>query len=122
MKRQITNDFLIDGEPMLVPDAGIGVKSTDIEAVMATDESGVTHRKLRRSDVKTWEFSYAVLTAEEYVYIRGLMKGKATFSFTFTNEEGTTEEVRAYCKETSASYWSNRRGLYKNLQFSIIQC
>lgn len=123
MKRKKTNDFLIDDTPMLTPDAGIDVKSTDMEhGSSGTDESGVMHRILRRSNVKTWAFSYAILTAEEYAYMVGLLRGKAHFRFTFVNDEGEKETVTAYCKETSASYWSRRRGLYKNLQFTVIQC
>ena len=123
MKRKLTTDFLIDGTPMLTPDAGVSLKRKDMDhGSTGTDESGVMHRMLVRSDVKSWDFSYAILTAEEYAYTVGLLRGKATFSFAFKNDEGQPETVTAYCKETSVSYWSNRRGLYKNLQFTIIQC
>lgn len=123
MKRTKTSDFLINDTPMLTPDAGIDLKRTDMEhRSSGTDESGVMHRILCRSDVKTWDFSYAILTAEEYAYMVGLLHGKAIFRFTFVNDEGEKETVNAYCKETSVSYWSRRRGLYKNLQFTVIQC
>lgn len=123
MKRKKHSAFEIDGRPMLNPDAGIGLKSADIESAgTGSDEGGFTHRILVRSDVKTWDFSYAVLTAEEYVYMMDLLKGKATFTFTFKNERGYSETVKAYCKQRSAAYWSHRRGLYKNLKFTIYQC
>lgn len=123
MKREKTNDFLIDDAPMLTPDAGIIVKRADLERGSSVrDESGVMHRSLSRTDVKTWDFSYAILTAEEYAYMVELLRGKAQFRFTFVNDAGEKETVNAYCKETSASYWSRRRGTYKNLQFSVIQC
>lgn len=123
MKRQLTNDLRIDNVPMLEPDAGIGIKISDIESgSTGRDESGFTHRILIRSDVKTWDFSYAMLTSEEYVYITNLLRGKATFSFTFKKENGEEETVKAYCKQRSTAFWSRRRGLYKNMKFSIIQC
>lgn len=123
MKRSKSNDWLIDEIPMLEPDAGIGLKSSDIETNGAgMDEGGFTHRLILRSDVKSWDFSYALLTAEEYVYMMNLLRGKASFSFTFKNESGENETVIAYCKQLSAAWWSKRRGLYKNLTFTIIQC
>lgn len=123
MKRQLTNDLRIDDAPMLEPDAGIGLKASDLESGgTGHDERGFMHRILVRSDVKTWDFSYAMLTSEEYVYMTNLLRGKATFSFTFKNENGEKETVKAYCKQRSAAYWSQRRGLYKNLKFSIVQC
>jgi len=80
------------------------------------------HRFITRTNVKTWEFTYALLTAKEYAYVKALLQGKPNFQFTFRNEDGEKETVAAYSKETSVSYWSRRRELYKNLQFAIIQC
>lgn len=123
MKRSFINDILIDGKPMLTPDAGVKMKYTDTESdSTGRDESGVMHRKIIRSDVKTWDFTYSVLFADEYVYLSELLRGKATFRFTFINEKGTEETVDAYCKQRSITYWSKRRGIYKNMQFSIMQC
>lgn len=107
---------------MLTPDAGVDIKITDIEAGGGVDASGVTHRILLRSDIKTWEFTYGTLTAEEYAYTRSIIKGKRDFQFTFHDETGQKQSVTAYCKQTSVSWWNEHRGLYKNLQFSIIEC
>ena len=122
MKRKTTVEFLIDGTPMLMPDAGVRIGYTDLEGESGRDESGFLHRHVIRSGMKKWDFSYALLTAEEYAYVRSLLRGKSTFAFTFTNESGEVETITAYCSETSAAYWSHRRGLYKEMQFSIIEC
>ena len=123
MKRNLTNDFLIDGTPMLDPDTGVGLDFSDLlSGSSGVDEGGYTHNIVVRSEVKTWHFSYAWLTAEEYAYVRSLLRGKNSFSFTFKNEDGQTKTVKAYCQKKSVSYWSARRGLYKDLQFDIIEC
>lgn len=122
MKRAFTEEFRIDGKPMLMPDAGLKIGCTDLEGDSGRDESGFLHRQMIRTDMRTWGFSYALLTAEEYTYVRSLLRGKGSFAFTFRNEDGEEETVTAYCKQTSAAYWSHRRGLYKEMQFEIIEC
>lgn len=122
MKRKFTQDFLVDGTPLLMPDADINIICEDLEGETGRDESGFTHRSVLRSEVKTWQFVYAILTAEEYAYIKELLRGKSTFAFTFKDEKNQVQTVKAYCKQTSASWWSSRMGLYKNLQFDVIEC
>lgn len=123
MRRKYTKDFLIDDTPMLDPDAGVGLDLSDILSdASGRDESGTVHNFVIKSEVKTWHFSYAWLTAKEYAYIHSLLRGKSTFSFTYKEEDGSTKTVKAYCQKKSVSYWSARRGLYKDLQFDIIEC
>lgn len=123
MKRKFTNEFLIDGAPMLVPDAGVSLELSDLLSDSSgLDESGYTHNFAIRYEIKTWSFSYAWVTAEEYAYIHSLLRGKSTFSFTYKDEDGSVQTVKAYCQKKSVSYWSARRGLYKDLQFDIIEC
>ena len=122
MKRSLTQDFKIDDTPMLTPDAGVGITCEDLEEGTERDESGFTHRSVLRCDVKTWQFSYSVLTAEEYAYTKKLLRGKNTFQFSYKDEDGQPQTVTAFCRQTSASWWSIRHGVYKNLQFDIIEC
>ena len=123
MKRKFTIDFLIDGSPMLDPDAGVAIDFADfVSNGNMVDQGGYMHYCAIRSEIKTWHFSYAWLTAEEYAYMRILLRGKGAFSFTFKDENGKSQTVKAYCQKKSVSYWSARRGLYKDLQFDIIEC
>lgn len=122
MKRKYTNDFLVDNEPMLEPDAGIELEENDLIAKdSGRDESGFLHEIFVRRGIKTWKFTYSILTKEEYVYIRSLFRGKERFGFTFVNVEGEKETVLAGFSQTSVSYWSARRGVYKDLQFEIYE-
>lgn len=123
MKRKLTELFLIDGTPMLDPDAGVEFEYNDmLSSDSGTDEGGFTHNIVLRSEVKTWKFVYSWLTAEEHAYIRALLRGKHDFSFTFKDETGQMQTVKAYCSQKRAAYWSARRGIYKDMQFDIIEC
>lgn len=122
MKRKLTEEFLIDGTPMLMPDAGVVLDFSDlISPDSGLDEMGYAHHIVLREDVKTWRFVYSWLTAEEYTYIRSLLRGKHNFPFTFKDEDGKSQTVTAHCMQKSVSYWSARRGLYKDLQFEITE-
>lgn len=122
MKRAFINDYLVDGKPLLEPDAGVELSYASLEGDSGTDESGVTHRIVIRHDVRTWGFSYAVLTAEEFSYLRSLLKGKSTFSFSIIDDLGGIETVTAYSKDISVSYFNKHRGLYKNFKIEIVEC
>lgn len=122
MKRKLTQDFKIDETPMLMPDEGIEISCEDLEDGTIRDESGYIHRCVLRSEVKKWKFSYAVLTAEEYAYVKKLLQGKPTFQFSYKDEDEKMQTVKAYCKQTSASWWNSRRRLFKNLQFEVLEC
>ena len=116
--RSFDENYLIDGAPMLAPDAGVSLHYSDIDASDAgRDEAGFMHRSVVRSKVPTWGFTYSFLTAEELAYLMGLLEGKATFQFT----DG--EAVRtAYCAKVETTLFDRTHGLYKALQFNIIGC
>lgn len=115
--------FQIDGMPLLAPDADVQVTQTDLDASDAgRDESGVMHRQLIRRRVKTWGFHYTALTAEELAYLESLFAGKAEFTFTYTGFDGKTASCTAYCSKDSISYHNAKTGLYKNYQFTVIEC
>ena len=123
MKRKLTEQFLIDNTPMLEPDAGVAIEYKDVlSSDSGMDEGGFTHNIVLRSEVKTWKFVYSWLTADEYTYIRALMRGKHNFSFSFKDETGQMQTFKAYCSQKSVAYWSARRGIYKDMQFDIIEC
>lgn len=116
--RSLDPQYCIDGVAMLAPDAEVTLHFSDLDADDAgRDEAGFMHRSLVRSKVRTWGFTYACLTAEEYSYLMGLLEGKATFTFT----DGETS-CTAYCAKTETRLYSRKLGLYKATAFSIIEC
>ena len=115
--------FLIDGVPMLVPDADVVMNQSDLDASDAgRDESGVMHRLVVRHRVKSWEFRYAALTGQEYAYMQSLFAGKSQFTFSYPNEQGQPESCTAYCSNHSITYHNAARDLYSNYRFSVIEC
>lgn len=121
MKRNYDYSHLIDSFPMLVPDNAIEITYDDEDAG-CFDESGYYHRIIKRFNRKKWRFKYAILTKEEFVYLRSLFNEKQDFHFAFLNEMNDVEIVRAYCKPVSVVYQSKRSGLYKNLTLEIVEC
>ena len=66
-------DYLIEGQPLLIPDADVTVTGTDLDASDAgRDESGVMHRIPVRYKVPVWSFSYSHLTEAEKQYMENL--------------------------------------------------
>lgn len=121
--RSLYNDFLVDNTPMLDPDEGIEISFSDLDSEdSGRDESGFMHRTVVREKVKTWSFSYAILTAEDYAYIKALFAGKATFQVSYTDETGNACNTTAYCSKSSITVHNPRTGVYKNLKFNIIEC
>ncbi len=122
MVRPFDTDYLIDGKAMLAADNGADVEYTDLESDgTGLDESGVLHRDVMRFDVRSWTFTYSVLTSEEYNYLQSLFRRKTFFDFKIRSGSGT-ETVKAYCGNSSLSYFSRRYQLHKNLQFTIKEC
>lgn len=114
----ISNDYTIDGEPMLDCEEGQDTSFQDLDSSdSGRDESGVMHREVVREKVGTWSFSYPILDEEDYNYIMGLLRGKPTFTFGHPGGSCT-----AYCSKYSLVVHNRRLGLYKNLKFNIIEC
>ncbi len=121
--RSLYNYFLIDGKPILTPDAGMELSREDLDsAESGRDESGVMHRFVLRYGVRKWSPSYAVLTEEEYVYMLSLIQGKSEFRVTYRDETGTRKSGVAYCSKTSILLYDQKAGLYKNFKLNIIEC
>ena len=123
MKRAYDYDHLIDGSPMLSPDADVELNFEDLGAEESGfDEAKFYHRFVWRFDRRSWKFKYSFLTREEFLYLRSLYKKKTTFMFTFLNDENEVETVPAYCISGNVVYQSKRSGLYKNFSLEIIEC
>lgn len=117
------NTFLIDGKPMLAPDAGVELSGQDLDSEDAgRDESGCLHRDVLREKVHTWGLQYAFLTAEEYKYVLSLFAGKPTFTVTYQDWDGSTAQTTAYCSAISAALKNCVTGIYQNLKLNIIEC
>lgn len=115
--------FLVDGKAILAPDADVTLTQTDLDASDAgRDESGVMHRMVVRHRVKSWEFRYATLTAQEYAYMQSLFAGKSEFVFSYPDDAGNMAQCTAYCSNTGISFHNARLGLYKNYRFTVIEC
>ena len=116
--RRLDSVFAVDGEPMLAPDADVQLQFQDLDGASAgRDEGGFMHRVMVRSKVRTWKFTYGLLTAEELAYLQNLFAWKATFRFAFDGGE-----TIAYCSRQEVRLHDRTRGVYKALQFDIIEC
>jgi len=116
-------DFQIDNKPILMPDEGVEISMSDLDAEdSGRDESGVMHRQVVREKVITFGLTYAVLTREEYQYMESLFAGKPTFTVECLDLNGRVAEITAYCSKMSVSLHNVKTGIYKKLKFSIIEC
>jgi len=123
LTRSMDPVFQVDGNPLLAPDADVRINENDLDAESSgRDESGFLHRRILRESVRTWSFSYAHLSAEDYAYIISLFKGKPTFAFAFAEPDGTVATTTAYCAKRSIILRDHVSGGYKNLKFNIIEC
>ena len=123
--RQVTDLFLINGKPMLVPDEEIGVSYEDLDASDAgRDESGVMHRVVIRAKVGKWSFTYEHLTEAEKQYMENLFGNSATFLFTHPDRLDASKSVTSTCYRSKYSIaWRNvRNGLWSNYGFNIVEC
>ena len=120
-----TNLFLIDGEPMLVPDADMEFSSEDLDSSdSGRDESGYMHRIMIRCKVGTWSFNYSRLSQTELDYMETLFAGKAIFNFTFPDAAngGAPKTVQAYRSKYGIAWHSAKTGDYRNYKFNVIEC
>ena len=81
--RAVTEDFAVNGKPMLAPDMGVQVSYEDIDGASAgRDQSGYMHRRMVRCKVPSWTFTYNHITEEERAYTEALFGSDAVFTFT----------------------------------------
>ena len=123
--RETTTLFQINGRPMLVPDAQVGMSYEDVDGADAgRDESGYMHRIMVRCKVGVWSFSYAGLTEEEKNYTEALFGTDATFTFTHPDRLDSAKAVETECYRSKYGlFWRNARtGLWSGYSFQIIEC
>lgn len=118
MTKKYWTGCTIDGSPILIPDAGIKVSRTDLDADdSGRDESGIMHRIPVRFRVNTWEIPYSALSVDEYEYLTSLTDGKAEFEFVIFGKTYT-----AYCSNDSVSVLDVVTGAYRDFSLKIIEC
>lgn len=123
--RAKTELFLINGQPMLVPDAEVGVSYEDLDSSdSGRDESGVMHRIPVRYKVGSWSFTYSHLTEEEKQYMESLFPDAADFTFTHPDrlDSSVTVSCKAYRSKYGISWRNAKTGLWSNYSFNIIEC
>ncbi len=122
--RGTTELFLIDGQPVLIPDGNLELTLQDMESAdSGLDESAVLHRFLVRQGVGKWTFTYAQLTEEEYAYMEEIIGGKGTFLFTRPDpKRGTSVTTKCYRGKHRIVWRNAAAGAFCNYQFDIIEC
>ena len=123
MKRKFCYEYSIDGKALLAPDLNVNITENDLDSeASGRDESGFMHRHIIRSGIKTFEFVYAVLDAEDYMYLQSLFAGKSSFEFKYRKPNGSVASTRAYSSKRSITLRDYATGEYKNFKFNIIEC
>ena len=120
---RFSEDFLVNGKPMLVPDAQVKFSYCDLdEASSGRDESGVMHRFVVRYKVPTWEFSYSFLTEEERRYMESLFPQAPNFTFTHPGQQGEKEDTVCYRSQYTIQWQNAKTGLWSGYGFTVIGC
>lgn len=120
-----SNQFLINGRPMIVPDEEPTFSFEDLDSSdSGRDESGVMHRFMIRSKVGSWSFVYSHLTESEKKYMEEIFGDESTFIFTRPDRVDSSKMVTTECYRSKYSIaWKNARtGIWKNYKFNIIEC
>lgn len=121
--RKYWHDLLIDGQPVLVPDAGVTISLEDLDSSESgRDESGYMHRVVLRTDVRKIPLTYSSLTREEYLYMESLFRGKQDFIVECRDFDGANISFKAYRSKHSITIYNARTGAYKNYTFNIVEC
>lgn len=116
-------EYQVDGRPLLVPDSDVQIAQSDLDAEdSGRDESGFMHRMVVRERVKTWSFSYAVLSHMDYWYLEKLFAGKPDFEWKYRGLNGQPVTTRCYCSKNSITLHDAKRGIFKGYKFNIIEC
>lgn len=121
--RQYYYDVLVDGKPILIPDADITAEYSDLDsAESGRDESGVMHRIVLRRGVLKLVIPYGSLDREEYLYMESLFAGKRSFTLTYRDHDGSIAERQCYRSNHGIVLRNVRTGQYRDYKCSIIEC
>ena len=121
--RPKTDQFTVNGKPLLVPDT-LSVSYEDLDAADAgRDQSGLLHRSVVRYKVGAWSLSYGLLTQEEKDYLDSLFPDEPTFTFGHPARTDATAAAYSTCYRSKwgISWFNVRRGLWSGLSFHIIE-
>ena len=122
--RKTTDLFTVNGQPLLAPDAEVSVSYEDLDAASAgRDQNGLLHRSVVRYKVASWSFRYESLTEEERQYLESLFPDTPTFRFGHPSraDASVLQETECYRSKYGISWRNSRTGLWKNLNFSVIE-
>ena len=121
--RQFYYEILIDGKPILLPDADIAAEYTDLDSSESgRDESGVMHRIVMRRGVLKMVIPYGNLDREEYLYMESLFAGKSEFARTYRDHDGSIATRQCYRSNHGIVIRNALTGLYRDYKCSIIEC
>ena len=121
--RAFSNQFFVNGRPLLVPDAQVKLSFSDLDdGSSGRDESGLMHRFVVRYKVPTWEFTYSYLTEAERRYMDSLFPQAPTFTFSHPGTQGGMEDTLCYRSQYSVSWQNARTGLRSGYGFTVIAC
>lgn len=122
--RGTTDLFLIDGQPVLIPDGELALTLQDVESSdSGRDESAVLHRFLARQGVGKWAFSYDRLTEEEYSYMESLFAGKSEFLFTRPDpKNGVSITTKCYRSKHQIMWENAVTGQFRDYRFELAEC
>lgn len=117
--RSFDPDMRIGDAPMLAAD-GVEMILADVEE-SALDEGGYLHRTVLRQRVRSWEFFYAAVTAQELRYLDALLR-RSSFTLRLRDPDGREAQCSACCTGWTVTHFDARLGLYKNLRFTVTEC
>ncbi len=120
-----TDRFLINGKPMLVPDAEVSFNYEDLDSSdSGRDQSGFMHRVVIRYKVPSWSFKFAALTDEELRYLESLFPEEPTFQFTHPSrlDSADLETTECYRSKFGITWQNAATGLWSGCSFNIIEC
>ena len=119
-KLDTTGSWAVNGDPLLVPSAGIQIEHTNLAGSSSgRTEDGVMHIDWIRRDIRKVSLRWSVLTSSELNYVLTLMQGKE-FTLTF-KDRGFVQTMRAYAAESSYTFYSDALDLYTDVSINAIE-
>ena len=121
--RSFDFEYQVEQQPLLLPDAAVVLTRKDLSAGDAgVDEAGFYHGALLRQGVRRWDFSYKVLTGQEYRYLLELFSGRSSFRFRFRAEDHMPSETLCHTDGCKAEFFDRRQDIYRDVSFSVKEC
>lgn len=121
----LEHPYLINGSPIPLPDQDVEMSFEDLDhADAGRDEAGFMHRLVVRYKVGSWKFSYSYLDSRTYRALMQLLPREGSFTFSYPDPEDPEQykQTTAYLSRYGIVWHNAARDLYRNLQFSVIEC